>query len=84
MDTGSTCRAGRRWETEEADFFVSLPTGGDYYVLKRIIHDKNEDECRRILRTCRAAMSDGAACYGRRGRATEHPTHRSSWRNVLI
>jgi len=49
-----------RWETEEGDFFVSLPTGGDFYVLKRIIHDKSEDECRRILRTVRAAMSDGA------------------------
>lgn len=49
-----------RWETVEADFCVELPQGGDIYTLKRIIHDKNEDECLRILRTCRAAMSPEA------------------------
>lgn len=46
-----------RWEAVEADFFGSVPTGGDLYVLKRVLHDWDDESCVRILRTCRAAMS---------------------------
>ncbi|TDV57582.1 methyltransferase [Actinophytocola oryzae] len=46
-----------RWETAEADFFKELPAGGDIYLLKRIIHDKSDEDAVRILTTVREAMS---------------------------
>lgn len=49
-----------RWETAEADFFREVPTGGDVYLLKRIIHDKSDDDAVRILRAVRAAMSESS------------------------
>jgi hypothetical protein len=38
------------------DFFVSIPAGGDVYVLKRILHDWDDDTCVGMLRRCREAM----------------------------
>lgn len=49
-----------RWETACGDFLTAVPSGGDIYVLKRIVHDKNEGQARAILRSCRAAMSGTA------------------------
>ena len=42
------------------DFFESVPTGADTYLLSRVIHDWDDDDAQRILATCRAAMPDGA------------------------
>ena len=42
------------------DFFASVPSGGDAYLLSRVIHDWDDDDGRRILATCRAAMDDRA------------------------
>ncbi len=39
------------------DFFQSIPKGGDVYVLKRILHDWDDDTALRILKNCAAAMS---------------------------
>jgi DNA-binding HxlR family transcriptional regulator len=39
------------------DFFQSVPTGGDAYVLSNVLHDWPDDDCVRILRNVRAAMS---------------------------
>jgi hypothetical protein len=50
----------QRWTTVAGDFFQSLPTGGDAYVLKRILHDWSDDQCVRILRSCREAMGERA------------------------
>lgn len=47
-----------RWTTVGGDFFQSVPTGGDAYVLKRILHDWSDEQCLRILRCCREAMGD--------------------------
>lgn len=47
-----------RWTTASGDFFQSVPTGGDAYLLKRILHDWSDDDCVRILRSCRAAMNE--------------------------
>lgn len=41
------------------DFFAGLPTGGDLYALKFILHDWRDAECVRILKNCRAAMAPG-------------------------
>jgi len=37
-------------------FFDEVPTGGDAYVLKFILHDWTDEECVRILENCRRAM----------------------------
>jgi hypothetical protein len=49
-----------RCEAVEGDFFGTLPTGGDLYVLRHILHDWDDDSCVRLLRSCRAAMPPGA------------------------
>ncbi len=41
-------------------FFESIPTGGDVYVLKRILHDWDDETAIRILKTCTQAMSSTA------------------------
>jgi O-methyltransferase domain len=41
-------------------FFESVPSGGDAYVLKSIVHDWEDEEALAILSTCRAAMADDA------------------------
>jgi hypothetical protein len=41
-------------------FFEAVPRGGDAYVLKWIIHDWGDDEAVAILRSCAAALDDGA------------------------
>ncbi|MFI1620290.1 methyltransferase [Streptomyces lydicus] len=49
-----------RWRTEEGDFFASVPPGGDVYVLKHVLHDWSDEDCRRILRNCRTATAAGS------------------------
>ena len=39
------------------DFFEAAPKGGDVYVLKRVIHDWNDERAAAILRNCRHAMA---------------------------
>lgn len=39
-----------------ADFFTSVPGGGDVYVLSRILHDWPDEDAVAILRRCREAM----------------------------
>jgi O-methyltransferase domain len=41
------------------NFFESLPSGGDAYLLSHIIHDWSEDQCLTILKNCRSAMNPG-------------------------
>ena len=49
-----------RCEAVGGDAFVAVPAGADAYVLKGVIHDWEDKEAVAILRTCRAAMSDGS------------------------
>jgi hypothetical protein len=49
-----------RVELVGGDFFAAVPPGGDLYLLKQILHDWSDDECRAILRNVRAAMAEGA------------------------
>jgi hypothetical protein len=48
-----------RCELIPADIFQSVPPGGDAYILKRILHDWNDDEAVRILNSCRRAVVRG-------------------------
>lgn len=47
-------------ETASGSFFDSVPQGGDAYVLKKIIHDWDDERAMAILKNCRAAMNDTA------------------------
>ncbi|WP_079125761.1 methyltransferase [Streptomyces sp. ERV7] len=49
-----------RWSAEAGDFFASVPSGADVYLLKHVLASWPDEECVRILRTCRAAMPAGA------------------------
>jgi len=42
---------------EPGDFFTSVPTGADAYILSHIIHDWDEDQCLTILGHVRKAMN---------------------------
>jgi len=50
---------GDRAECVPGDFFVSVPAGGDAYLLSRVLHDWNDRDAARILANCRAAMAPG-------------------------
>ena len=45
-----------RTEFVAGSFFESVPPGADLYVLKRVIHDWNDERAAVILRKCREAM----------------------------
>lgn len=45
------------------DFFTAVPSGGDAYLLKHILHDWNDDRCVEILEHCHRAMSTGASLF---------------------
>jgi orsellinic acid C2-O-methyltransferase len=50
----------QRCEFLSGDFFASVPSGADLYVLKTVIHDWPDDRARDILRSCARAMPAGA------------------------
>lgn len=49
-----------RCERVGGDFFQSVPTGGDVYLLSHILHDWDDQRAASILRACRAAMAPSA------------------------
>ncbi len=49
-----------RFRVEGGDFFASIPSGADVYVMQHIIHDWQDPEAETILRNCRAAMTRGS------------------------
>jgi hypothetical protein len=47
------------------NFFEQVPPGGNMLLLIRVLHDWNDEDCRRILSACRSAMStDGTLLLG--------------------
>jgi hypothetical protein len=46
-----------RCQVIAGDFFQSVPSGADAYILKNIIHDWDDDRSVAILRNCRNAMA---------------------------
>jgi hypothetical protein len=46
-----------RCEFQAGDFFTEVPRAADQYLLRHILHDWKDADCRRILERCRAAMS---------------------------
>jgi hypothetical protein len=49
-----------RCEFVAGDFFQSVPSGGDAYLLKHVIHDWDDEKAAAILRSCRRAMDRAA------------------------
>jgi O-methyltransferase len=47
---------GGRCEVVAGDFFASVPAGGDAYLLKRVLHDWDDERAGAILRNCHRAM----------------------------
>ncbi len=46
-----------RCEVLGGNFFEAVPAGADAYILKRVIHDWNDESALKILRNCRRAIS---------------------------
>jgi len=54
-----------RIAAQAGNFFEQVPVGADMYLLNRVLHDWKDEDCLRILRTCRSAMgSVGALLIG--------------------
>jgi orsellinic acid C2-O-methyltransferase len=49
-----------RCEMVSGNFFESIPSGHDVYLLKQIVHDWNDRKATEILATCRKAMGEGS------------------------
>ena len=45
-----------RCKTVECDFFKSIPTGSDAYLMSNILHDWSDEQCHIILKNCHKAM----------------------------
>lgn len=43
------------------DFFTSVPAGGDVYLLSHVLHDWDDDDAVRLLRTVAARMGEGTS-----------------------
>ena len=50
---------GARCEVIAGDFFKEIPVDADAYFLRHILHDWNDDECRKILRNIAARCEPG-------------------------
>jgi hypothetical protein len=46
-----------RCTLQSGNFFQRVPTGGDAYIMKYILHDWNDEQCLKILENCRDAMN---------------------------
>jgi len=70
-----------RCEAVGGDFFVSVPAGGDAYIMKYILHDWDDERCVRILKNCRNVMvPDGRVL------AVEYviaPGNRADWAKLV-
>lgn len=51
---------GARCQVLQGDFFESVPTGGDAYLLSHIVHDWDNERCLKLLQNCRSAMGGGS------------------------
>lgn len=51
---------GGRVRFAAGDFFEEVPAGAQTYLLSRVLHDWDDEDCGRILRNCRRACDSGA------------------------
>ncbi len=55
----ATWGLGNRCRLDSGNFFESVSTGGDAYILRHIIHDWSDSDAVAILNNCRNAMNPG-------------------------
>lgn len=48
-----------RCDLVAGDFFKSVPEGADIYIMKKVIHDWDDDRAAKILDNCRRALAPG-------------------------
>src|SRR5262249_35756943 len=48
-----------RCQILSGDFFMSVPEGGDAYIMKHILHDWDDERAIQILQNCHSAMRRG-------------------------
>jgi hypothetical protein len=62
IDAAKAGRGGPlpRCQLVPGDFFDDVPSGGDAYILKRVLFDWTDEEALRILKNCRRAMNSDA------------------------
>jgi hypothetical protein len=62
IDAAKNGRGGPlpRCELVSGDFFETVPSGGDAYILKRVLFDWTDEETIQILKNCRDAMEKDA------------------------
>jgi hypothetical protein len=53
-----------RCEIQGGDFLESVPSGGEVYVLKRVLPGFDDERCLRVLRVCREAMPASGRLLG--------------------
>lgn len=58
-----TNEAGSRMQTKAGNFFERVPSGGDVYFLKTILHDWTDSQALTILKNCRAAIPAKGRLY---------------------
>jgi hypothetical protein len=47
-----------RCTLESGNFFEAVPKGGDAYMMKRTLHDWDDERCAKILANCNSAMNE--------------------------
>jgi hypothetical protein len=55
----NTSELAGRCDAVGGDMLNSVPTGGDVYVIKRVMMDRHDDDAETILRNCLSAMNAG-------------------------
>ena len=76
-----------RCQVIAGSFFDTVPSGGDAYVLKSIVHDWEDAEALTILRNCRGAMNGSALLLlveRDLGNANQSPAVKFSDLNMLV
>jgi hypothetical protein len=70
-----------RCELVAGDAFEAVPSGGDLYLMRRVLHGQDDERCTTILRNCRAAMGSTSRLV-----VIEHvlePGNAPSWGKML-
>ncbi|MCG3472305.1 hypothetical protein L7750_18580 [Xenorhabdus bovienii] len=56
----NACGKADFFEIVAGDFFEVLPGNGSVYLLSHVLHDWSNEDCQKILTTCRQSMPDNA------------------------
>jgi O-methyltransferase domain/Dimerisation domain len=62
-----SCGVKNRCEVRTGSAFDSVPSGGDVYVMSRILHDWSDEKASQLLRNCRKAIPDEGVLLLREG-----------------